>query len=101
MNEKRFKIVKGVDNNINKEAYFIQDTYKGHILGGSYWKEEWAEKDCNFINVLQNRCEIMNQRLSEKSKCNYKEAIIEFCKFMNINTPLLEVMVDEFLQEVF
>lgn len=45
--------------------------------------------------------EIMNQRLSEKSKCDYKKAIIEFCKFMNINTPLLDIMVDEFLQEMF
>ncbi len=45
--------------------------------------------------------EIMNQRLSEESKCDYKKAIIEFCRFMNIDTPLVEVMVDEFLQEVF
>lgn len=45
--------------------------------------------------------EIMNQRLSEESKCDYKKAIIEFCRFMNIDTPLIEVMVDEFLQEVF
>lgn len=51
------------------------------------------------IKVLQNSCEIMNQRLS--SKCKYKKAIIEFCKFMNINSPLVEIMVDEFLQEVF
>ena len=45
--------------------------------------------------------EIMNQRLSEESKCDYKKAIIEFCRFMNIDTPLVEVMIDEFLQEVF
>ena len=45
--------------------------------------------------------EIMNQRLSEESKCDYKKAIIEFCRFMNIDTPLVEVMVGEFLQEVF
>ena len=53
------------------------------------------------IKVLQNSWEIMNQRLLEKEECNYKKAIIEFCKFMNINTPLLDIMVDEFLQEVF
>lgn len=52
-------------------------------------------------DILQNSYEIMNQRLSEESKCNYKKAIIEFCKFMNINSPLVEIMVDEFLQEVF
>lgn len=53
------------------------------------------------IDVLKNSWNVMNQRLSEKNKCDYKKAIIEFCKFMNINTPLLDVMVDEFLQEVF
>lgn len=53
------------------------------------------------INVLKNSFNVMNQRLLEKEECNYKKAIIEFCKFMNINTPLLDVMVDEFLQEVF
>ena len=53
------------------------------------------------INVLKNSWNVMNQRLLEKEECEYKKAIIEFCKFMNINTPLLEVMVDEFLQEVF
>lgn len=52
-------------------------------------------------DILQNSYEIMNQRLSEENKCNYKKAIIEFCKFMNINSPLVEIMVDEFLQEVF
>lgn len=53
------------------------------------------------IDVLKNSWNVMNQRLSEKNKCDYKKAIIEFCKFMNINTSLLDVMVDEFLQEVF
>ena len=53
------------------------------------------------IDVLKNSWNVMNQRLSEKNKCDYKKAIIEFCKFMNIITPLLDVMVDEFLQEVF
>lgn len=53
------------------------------------------------INVLKNSWNVMNQRLLEKEECNYKKAIIEFCKFMNINTPLLDIMVDEFLQEVF
>lgn len=53
------------------------------------------------INVLKNSWNVMNQRLLEKEECNYKKAIIEFYKFMNINTPLLDVMVDEFLQEVF
>lgn len=54
MSDKRFETVKGVDNNVNKEAYFIQDTYEGCILGGSYWKEEWAKKDCNLLNNIHD-----------------------------------------------
>ena len=54
MSDKRFEIVKGTDYNINKEAYFIQDTYKGCILGGSYWKEEWAEEDCDLLNNIND-----------------------------------------------
>lgn len=66
----------------------------------TYTLEEVCEK-LNEQDEKINICEIMNQRLSEKSKCDYKKAIIEFCKFMNIYSPLLEVMVDEFLQEVY
>lgn len=66
----------------------------------TYTLEEVCEK-LNEQDEQINICEIMNQRLSEKSKCDYKKAIIEFCKFMNIYSPLLEVMVDEFLQEVY
>lgn len=54
MTEKRFEIVKGTDYNVNKEAYFIQDTYKGCILGGSYWKEEWAKEDCDLLNNIND-----------------------------------------------
>ena len=64
-------------------------------------QERELKKKDEKIKVLQNSCEIMNQRLSEKNKCDYKKAIIEFCKFMHTDTPLVEVMVDEFLQEVF
>lgn len=66
---------------------------------------KYANRETNITkavdDILQNSFEIMNQRLSEESKCDYKKAIIEFCRFMNIDTPLIEIMVDEFLQEVF
>ena len=38
----------------------------------------------------------------EKSiKCNHKKAILEFLKFMKMDNPLMEIMVDEFLEEVY
>lgn len=67
MNEKRFEIVKGIDNNVNKKAYFIQDTYKGHILGGSYWKEEWAKEDCNLLNCALCRQEKTIEALEKEN----------------------------------
>ena len=44
MSEKRFEIVKGTDYNVNKEAYFIQDTHYGVLKFGSFWKEKFAKK---------------------------------------------------------
>ena len=102
---KRFYIHCGDD--INKQLMDTESDFNIHIeeVGSD---EELLIQLCNLLNeqdekikVLQNSWNVMNQRLSEKSKCDYKKAIIEFCKFMNINSPLLEVMVDEFLQEVF
>lgn len=106
MSDKRFIIV-------GEEYVSYYGGYAQVISNGALefmiWEEkEDAQKLCDLlneqdkkINVLQNSWEIMNQRLLEKSKCDYKKAIIEFCEFMNISTPLLDVMVDEFLQEVF
>lgn len=101
MSEKRF-IWKCDD-----ESCCIFDTKEEKVFFNIEVVDLLNEQDAK-IKVLQNSWEIMNQRLSEKSKCDYKKAIIEykkaiieFCKFMNIDTPLLEVMVDEFLQEVF
>lgn len=38
--------------------------------------------------------------MSEK-KCNYKKAIMEFMEFMHMDSPLTEIMVDEFLEEIY
>ena len=37
----------------------------------------------------------------EERKCNYKRAIMEFMKFMHMDNPLMEIMVDEFLEEIY
>ena len=41
--------------------------------------------------------------MSEKIKkqCNYKKAILDFLKFMRMDNLLMEIMVDEFLEEVY
>ena len=43
--------------------------------------------------------EIVEQSI--KKQCNYKKAILDFIKFMKMYNPLMEMMVDEFLQEVY
>ena len=58
MNEKRFEIVKGTDYNVNKEAYFIQDTHYGVLKFGSFWKEKFAKEDCKRLNDI---CELIEE----------------------------------------
>ena len=43
--------------------------------------------------------EIVEQSI--KKQCNHKKAILEFLKFMKMDNPLMEIMVDEFLEEVY
>ena len=43
--------------------------------------------------------EILEQSI--KKQCNHKKPILEFLKFMNMDNPLMEIMVDEFLEEVY
>ena len=38
--------------------------------------------------------------MTEK-ECNYKKAILDFLKFMKMDNLLMEIMVDEFLEEVY
>ena len=58
MSEKRFEIVKGIDYNVNKEAYFIQDTHYGVLKFGSFWKEKFAKEDCKRLNDV---CELIEE----------------------------------------
>lgn len=58
MGEKRFEIVKGIDYNVNKEAYFIQDTHYGVLKFGSFWKEKFAKEDCKRLNDI---CELIEE----------------------------------------
>ena len=114
MSEKRFAIVgKEFGGYTEGYAYIIRDN--SIVCEPHRWRQwsVWEDKEdaedlCDLLNkqdekikVLQNSREIMNERLSEENKCDYKKAIIEFCKFMHIDSSLLEIMVDEFLQEVF
>lgn len=43
--------------------------------------------------------EIVEQSI--KKQCNHKKTILEFLKFMNMDNPLMEIMIDEFLEEVY
>lgn len=58
MSEKRFIVVKGCDNNVEKEGYFIQDTHYGVLKFGSFWKEKFAKEDCKRLNDV---CELIEE----------------------------------------
>ena len=58
MSEKRFIVVKGCDNNVEKEGYFIQDTHYGVLKFGSFWKEKFAKENCKRLNDV---CELIEE----------------------------------------
>ena len=37
----------------------------------------------------------------DEKQCNYKRAILGFLMFMKMDNPLMEIMIDEFLEEVY
>ena len=43
----------------------------------------------------------LDEILEQSIKCNYKKAILDFLKFMKMDNPLMEIMIDEFLEEVY
>ena len=47
-------------------------------------------------------CDLLNEQQDIiKKQCNHKKAILDFLKFMRMDNPLMEIMVDEFLEEVY
>ena len=100
MNDEEKRFVEDYSYLVNYDKYCILDKDQHKHLYLDEVIDLLNEQDRK-IDVLKNSWNVMNQRLLEKEKCDYKKAIIKFCKFMNINTPLLDVMVDEFLQEMF
>lgn len=38
---------------------------------------------------------------NRKEQCNHKKVMLDFFNFMNMNNPLMEIMVDEFLEEIY
>ena len=43
----------------------------------------------------------LDEIVEQSIKCNHKKAIISFLKFMKMYNPSMEIMVDEFLEEVY
>lgn len=96
MSEKRFKVI---DNSFSMwivDTTLKEDKHEGAIYTAYDMCRKLNELHEENVELKRKFCEIMNQ-----NRCDHKKAIIEFCKFMNIDSPLLEVMVDEFLQEVY
>ena len=53
----------------------------------------------NYIEM--NGIEKPLDEILEQKQCNHKKAIFDFLKFMGMDNPLIEIMVDEFLEEVY
>ena len=53
----------------------------------------------NYIKM--NGIEKPLDEILEQKQCNHKKAILDFLKFMKMDNPLMEIMVDEFLEEVY
>lgn len=83
MTDKRFKMGK---SDIQGEMMFI-DTQTNKI----YWQEYFDE----IVDLVNKQQDVI------KKQCNHKKAILDFLNFMNMNNPLMEIMVDEFLEEVY
>lgn len=83
MSEKRFKMG---ESDIQGEMMFI-DTQTNKI----YWQEYFDE----IVDLVNEQQDII------KKQCNHKKAILGFLKFMKMDNPLMEIMIDEFLEEVY
>lgn len=51
--------------------------------------------------IEMNGVEKPLDEILEQKQCNYKKAILDFLKFMKMDNQLMEIMVDEFLEEVY
>lgn len=51
--------------------------------------------------IEMNGVEKPLDEILEQKQCNHKKAILDFLKFMKMDNPLMEIMVDEFLEEVY
>lgn len=51
--------------------------------------------------IKMNGIEKPLDEILEQKQCNHKKAILDFLKFMKMDNPLMEIMVDEFLEEVY
>ena len=58
--------------------------------------------ECGKKNYIEmNGIEKPLDEILEQKQCNHKKAIFDFLKFMGMDNPLIEIMVDEFLEEVY
>ena len=94
MSEKRFIVVKGCDNNVEKEGYFIQDTHYGVLKFGSFWKEKFAKEDCKRLNDV---CELIEElRTSDNMGWERAEHFEKELKQKKIYIKRLEYKVQKF-----
>ena len=75
-------------NTISKELVTEQSEYGYGVFANSLSPSE-------IVDLLNEQQDII------KKQCNHKKAIFGFLKFMKMDNPLMEIMIDEFLEEVY
>lgn len=97
MSDERFIVVKGCDNNVEKEGYFIQDTHYGVLKFGSFWKEKFAKEDCKRLNDI---CELIEElHTSDNMGWERAEHFEKELKQKKIYIKRLEYKVQKFKEE--
>ena len=79
----------------DEHTFFVWDNEKDERMTALNVTKKLNEQQ-SIIEQLEKE----NKQLLKK-QCNHKKAILGFFKFMKMDNPLMEIMIDEFLEEVY
>lgn len=85
----------------------MSEQFKIYIFSPKHHiSEQTIRKFINSVNMTANdlfdgNVYDFDLEQSIKKQCNYKRVILDFLKFMEMGNPLMEIMIDEFLEEVY
>lgn len=75
----------------DEHTFFVWDNVKDERMTALNVTKKLNEQQAIIFDLEQ----------SIEKQCNYKRVILDFLKFMKMDNPLMEIMIDEFLEEVY